>query len=131
MGVLTMNGQYKDLFVGENYRNIDKKQFDNSWWYYKSFDIPEFKKEQHISLNFEGINYYANIWLNGKLIGTRDSIKGAFRHYEFDVTGLVVRITIHSQLKFSGHKPVIITLDLLTGIQDLSMKIWVSGVVYI
>jgi exo-1,4-beta-D-glucosaminidase len=89
MGALTANGLYKDIFVGDNYKNIDKKQFDKSWWFYREFKLSKIKKGQHITLNFDGISYYANIWLNGKLLASRDSTFGAFRRFSYDVTGLV------------------------------------------
>jgi exo-1,4-beta-D-glucosaminidase len=89
MGVLTKNGLYKDIFVGDNYKDIDKLQFDHSWWYVKPFETPTVKENQHITLHFEGINYYANIWLNGKLLSSRDSVFGTFRRFEFDITKLV------------------------------------------
>ena len=89
MGVLTKNGLYNDIFVGNNYESIDKLQFDHSWWYVRPFEIQSVKKNQHITLHFEGINYYANIWLNGKLLASRDSVFGTFRRFGFDVTNLV------------------------------------------
>jgi exo-1,4-beta-D-glucosaminidase len=89
MGVLARNGLYEDIFVGDNYESIDKLQFDHSWWYVRPFEIQSVKKNQHITLHFEGINYYANIWLNGRLLASRDSVFGTFRRFEFDVTNLV------------------------------------------
>jgi len=89
MGVLTANGMYHDIFEGDNYKNTDKKQFDDSWWYCNQFELPLPTPGQHVTLNFDGINYYANIWLNGKLIASRDSVKGTFRRFEFDITNLM------------------------------------------
>ncbi len=89
MGALTLNGLYKDIFVGENYNNIDTKQFDDSWWFRKQFEAPAIKHGEHVMLHFDGINYYANIWLNGKLLASRDSVYGTFRRYEFDITKLL------------------------------------------
>ena len=40
-------------------------------------------------LVFEGLNYKANIWLNGELIAPADSVEGCFRMFEFDVTGKI------------------------------------------
>jgi len=88
MGVLTANGLYKDIFVGDNYTKIDKTQFDDSWWYKTEFDLPNINPENNISLHFDGINYYANIWLNGKLIASRDKVFGTFRQFAFDITAL-------------------------------------------
>ena len=89
MGALTRNGLYKDIFVGDNYKNIDTKQFDDSWWFRKQFETPEIKQGQHVTLHFDGLNYYANIWLNGKQIASRDTVFGTFRRFEFDITNLL------------------------------------------
>lgn len=91
MGVLTANGLYKDIFVADNYTKIDKTQFDDSWWYKTEFDLPRILPENTISLHFDGINYYANIWLNGKLIASRDKVFGTFRQFAFDITKLAKR----------------------------------------
>jgi exo-1,4-beta-D-glucosaminidase len=88
MGVLTANGLYEDIFIGENYKKIDKTPFDDSWWYKTTFDLPNLPSEKNILLQFEGLNYYANIWLNGQLIASRDKIFGTFKVYEFDITAL-------------------------------------------
>lgn len=89
MGVLTANGLYKDIFMGDSLKNVDRQQFEKSWWYRTEFTLPELKEEQHIMLNFDGINYYANIWLNSTLVASRDSVYGTFRRFEFDITELV------------------------------------------
>jgi len=89
MGALTANGLYKDIFIGDNYKNTDKKQFDDSWWYSRQFELPKLTKGQHVVLTFNGISYYANIWLNGRLLASRDSVFGAFRMFTFDITRLL------------------------------------------
>jgi exo-1,4-beta-D-glucosaminidase len=40
-------------------------------------------------LRFKGINYRANIWLNGNRIADADTLLGAFRVFELDVTHLI------------------------------------------
>ncbi len=89
MGALTANGLYKDIFTGDNFKNIDKQQFDDSWWFYRQFNISGFKKGRHVTLNFDGISYSANIWLNGKLLASRDTCFGTFRRFSFDISNLV------------------------------------------
>jgi exo-1,4-beta-D-glucosaminidase len=89
MGVLTYNGMYKDVFMGENLKNVDKEQFNKSWWYRKEFYLPKHEMNQDVYLHFDGISYYANIWLNGKLAASRDSVFGTFRTFEFNITNLV------------------------------------------
>ena len=89
MGVLTSNGMYKDIFMGDSIKNVNSQQFENPWWYRTEFKLPEIREEQHIMLCFDGISYYANIWLNGVQIGSRDKVFGTFRRFEFDITSLV------------------------------------------
>lgn len=89
MGTLTRNGIYTDALEGMNYKKIDKTIFENTWWYRKEFIIPKLTKGQHVSLLFDGISYGANIWLNGILIATKDSIHGPFRRHKLDITAVV------------------------------------------
>src|SRR6478672_2980694 len=75
--------------IGENFSNIPMRQdspFMVPWWFRKSFLLPASYKGKTIWLRFGGINYRANIFLNGKQIGTYDDVAGAWRTYEFDVT---------------------------------------------
>lgn len=89
MGVLTANGLYKDVFMGDSLKNINRTPFESSWWYRTEFSLYDMKAGRHVILNFDGISYYANIWMNGMLVASRDSVYGTFRRFEFDVTKLV------------------------------------------
>ena len=40
-------------------------------------------------LRFGGINYRANIWVNGQQLAGSSDVAGAYRTYEFDVTRLL------------------------------------------
>jgi exo-1,4-beta-D-glucosaminidase len=59
------------------------------WWYRKEFAVPAADKGKTLWLHFGGINYRANIWLNGKKIANDSQVAGAYRTYDFDVTGFV------------------------------------------
>lgn len=63
--------------------------FHCSWWYRTSFQLPDSNHAGQVWLNFQGINYRANVWLNGKQIANVKQIAGAWRIYEFNVTGKV------------------------------------------
>ncbi|MFY9949075.1 MAG: sugar-binding domain-containing protein, partial [Candidatus Sulfotelmatobacter sp.] len=75
--------------VGGNFSNI-AMQTDSpyavSWWYRKQFAAPADYKGKTVWLNFKGINYRANVWLNGKQIADSNDIAGAWRTYELNVT---------------------------------------------
>jgi exo-1,4-beta-D-glucosaminidase len=75
--------------VGANFSNLAMPQdspFMVPWWYRKEFALPASFKGNSLWLNFAGINYRANIWLNGKQIGKSEDVAGAWRTYEFNIT---------------------------------------------
>jgi len=90
LGTLTANGVYKDPLVGDKLRGISTAQFQSSWWYINRFAWQREWDDEGIELVFDGINYRANIWLNGNRIADKDTVKGAFRRFAFDVSGPVV-----------------------------------------
>ena len=86
LAVLVKNGVYKDPFFGKNLESIPTEQFKKAWWYRKEFIVNEQMAHTNARLLFEGINYSANIWLNGKKIASTDEIHGAFRMFDIDIT---------------------------------------------
>jgi exo-1,4-beta-D-glucosaminidase len=75
--------------IGGNFSNIamaPDSPYAVSWWYRKQFAVPASYKGKTLWLKFNGINYRANIWLNGKQIANSDDVAGAWRTYEFNVT---------------------------------------------
>ena len=79
-----------DYPIGANFSNIPMQQdspFMVPWWYRKEFALPASFRGKTIWLDFGGINYRANIFLNGKQIANKDQIAGAWRTYEFNITG--------------------------------------------
>ncbi len=79
--------------IGANFSNIPMQPdspFIVPWWYRKEFVLPASFKGKTIWLNFGGINYRANIWLNGKALAKSEDVAGAWRTYEFDITNYAV-----------------------------------------
>ena len=75
--------------IGSNFSNIAMQPdspFAVSWWYRKQFVIPATFKGKSTWLQFGGINYRANVWLNGKQIAKSEDVAGAWRTYEFNIT---------------------------------------------
>ncbi len=104
--VLVENGVYKNPYYGMNLRTfpgVEYKiggQFANEempasspyavpWWYRNEFEVPAADKGKQIWMQFRGINYRAEIWINGKKVAGADQVVGAFRRYDFNVTELV------------------------------------------
>ncbi len=87
MNLRTLPGM--DYPIGANFSNIPMQQdspFMVPWWYRKQFALPESYKGKTIWLDFAGINYRANIFLNGKQIANKQDVAGAWRTYEFNIS---------------------------------------------
>lgn len=90
LGTLTEHGLYADAFIGTNYdKVIDRDDFKEPWWYINEFAVPALKDGQRICLDFEGICYSAEVWLNGTLVASREDMTGPYRQFNFDVTDLI------------------------------------------
>jgi exo-1,4-beta-D-glucosaminidase len=63
--------------------------FRCSYWFRTEFAAPAAFTGKTAWLHFLGINYRANVWLNGKKIADRADVAGAFRAYEFSVNELL------------------------------------------
>ncbi len=70
----------------DNQLNISESFFYSNFWYRDEFDMPADFKQDRVFLNFDGIDWKANVYLNGKKLGR---IEGAFIRGQFDVTDLV------------------------------------------
>jgi exo-1,4-beta-D-glucosaminidase len=87
MGTLVQNNLYPDVFVGENLKAVPEEPFQVSWWYRREFVVPPGPGARNIQLEFDGINYRANIWLNGRKVADAATTFGSFRRFSIDVTG--------------------------------------------
>ena len=72
------NPNYDDNLLG-----ISESFFNSNFWYRREFRVPQEMRGQRVFLNFDGINWKADIWLNGRKI---DRIEGAFLRGKTDVT---------------------------------------------
>jgi len=79
-------GVYPDSDYGLNNLAIPESLAHQDYWYRVEFPTPAVSAGQRLALTFEGINYAAEVWLNGKNLG---SVTGAFLRGVFDVTGRV------------------------------------------
>ena len=75
-------GAIEDPYFG---RNSVKAQWvmHYEWWYATQFNITDDISNQMITLNFEGVDYSCEVWLNGTYLGKHE---GAFSPFSFDVT---------------------------------------------
>jgi beta-galactosidase/beta-glucuronidase len=104
---LVVNGVYPDPYLGTNNMRIPdahdgmNARYDlakyshlpdktNPWsapyWYRTEFVAPAGFAGKTVWLNFAGINYRADVWLNGHRIADAKEMAGMFQRFRFDVT---------------------------------------------
>ena len=88
MGTLTQNGLYKGILEGVAYKQYDTKPFDCSWWYRRDFALKDLSPKEHVLLVFDGICYRANVYVNGTLVASKDTLCGSFRRHVLDITAV-------------------------------------------
>ncbi|HFB62286.1 MAG TPA: glycoside hydrolase family 2, partial [Bacteroidetes bacterium] len=84
MHVLVQNGVYKDVFKDMNLKKVPTEPFRSPWWYRTEFRLDELP--QTLLLRFNGINYKADVWLNGKKIGDHAQLKHPFRQFPLKIS---------------------------------------------
>ena len=56
---------------------------EKEWWYRKQFVVPKTDAGKLLRLVFEGVDYFATVWLNGEKLGEHE---GCFVPFSYDVT---------------------------------------------
>ena len=79
-----MNYSDKNLFANQDMP--EGSPFRCSWWYRTEFTPPAGELKKTEWLNFLGINYRANIWVNGRKVADANDVAGTYRSYEFDAS---------------------------------------------
>ncbi|HUO39349.1 MAG TPA: beta galactosidase jelly roll domain-containing protein, partial [Mycobacterium sp.] len=83
--ILRENNLYPNLYVGKNLRDeVPQDLYKQDWWYRTTFTTPDGRTTY--VLQFPGINYRAEIWLNGHLVADNNQIVGMYTAHELDVT---------------------------------------------
>jgi hypothetical protein len=79
-------GRYPDPDFGLNNLAIPERLNLQDYWYRAEFATPSTQQGSHMELVLDGINYRAEMWLNGHRIGT---MAGAFTRGRFEVGNLL------------------------------------------
>ncbi|GHB75012.1 glycoside hydrolase family 2 protein [Persicitalea jodogahamensis] len=96
-------GAIDDPYFG---RNSVKAQWVQhyEWWYATQFDVTTDLTDQLVWLNFEGVDYSCEVWLNGQYLGKHE---GAFSGFSFEVTKAIRS----SKLRLKNRNILMVKLD--------------------
>jgi hypothetical protein len=110
LGVLVRHGIYPDPYIGTNNMLIPDASDDhnqrlklgryshlpdksNPWakpyWFRKEFRLPTNYRGQKVWLHLDGLNYRADVWLNGQKIADAKDVAGMFKRFRFEVSAFV------------------------------------------
>ena len=88
-------GAIPDPDFDDNQFQISEAYFTADFWYRNRFTVPAEQQGRRVFLNFDAINWKADVYVNGVLLknelkNRKHSIEGAFIRSKFDITGLAV-----------------------------------------
>ena len=83
---LVERGVYPDPDYGLNNLSIPEALNKQAYWYRTEFTPPPSLRGRHFTITLHGINYGAQVWLNGKPLG---EMRGAFTRGQFEASKLV------------------------------------------
>ncbi|MFZ1289591.1 MAG: sugar-binding domain-containing protein [Melioribacteraceae bacterium] len=84
ISTLFQSENIQSMKIPTNWELAGLHNFSGSVWFQKSFKLNSKKLSETISvLKFNGVDYFSEIWLNGKFIGNHE---GYFQTFHFDVT---------------------------------------------
>lgn len=74
-----------DPGYGMALREISSEDLSVPWWYRTSFALEAEEADGAVVLELDGVNYSAEVWVNGQRIATEDELRGAYRRFRLDV----------------------------------------------
>nr|MDT0523608.1 hypothetical protein [Streptomyces sp. DSM 41633] len=84
LAALQDDGTYPDLYFGDNLTEVPDDLYRQDWWYRTTFAAPQGSSSYR--LDFPGINYRAEVWLNGTMIAGSSLLVGMHTAHEIDAT---------------------------------------------
>lgn len=86
---------------------IGVTDYHENVWYQRQIQIPQLEPGKHVYLNFQGVDYCAKVWVNGRLVGEHTGANTAFR---LDITyyavlGGVNNIVVKAEDSMSCYQP--------------------------
>lgn len=90
IGGLLANKAYDfDPFYGMNFEKLKDPKLDAPWWFRCAFTLPAAAKGKDVVLRLHGVNYKADVWLNGVLIADTNRVMNPMRIIELNVSSEV------------------------------------------
>jgi exo-1,4-beta-D-glucosaminidase len=89
LGSLTSAGVIEDPTFGINMKKIGIEQFQQPWWFRTTFKLSATDVNKKVSLRFNGVNYRADLWVNGKKVVGNETFAGSFRMFTYNINDFI------------------------------------------
>ncbi len=86
LGNLVDLGIYGNVFFSKNMSTLPTAPFQQPWWYRTEFTAVAAGAGVHSRLVFEGINYRAEVYLNGRKVAGKEQVQGVWRVHDLEVS---------------------------------------------
>jgi len=103
LGSMAITGVIEDPYFGINMQSVDPEQFKQHWWFRTTFNLTDKDLKKDISLRFNGINYRADLWVNGRKVADKDIFAGTYRMFTFNIDDYVTEGENTVALKMLQH----------------------------
>jgi len=90
--------EWENIKVPNNWY-LEGKDFHGIGLYKKKIYIPSFLKNKKVFINFEGVDYFSEVWLNQKYIGFHE---GYFKDFSFEIS---------NKLNFNSENILIVSVN--------------------
>lgn len=67
----------------------DLNPWKDPYWFRREFEMPAAYKGKRLTLHFDGINYRADVWLNGHQLAGKQDMVGMFLRFDYDISDFV------------------------------------------
>ena len=104
LGSLATTKVIEDPTFGINMKNVDTMHFKKPLWYRTTFKLSGTDLRKNVSLRFNGVNYRADLWVNGKKVAGSDSFAGTYRMHSFNINPFILEGVNTVALKLSQYE---------------------------
>lgn len=106
-------GRIEDMNIGTNGLK-NKWVNDYEWWYFYEFDIPQNMEGKQVRIQFDGVDFACEVYLNGILLGEHE---GMFSDFSFDITD-IAKLTTPSEPSGNNY----LAVKLLPAVRSISLS---------
>jgi len=125
---LVDRGLYPDPYYGLNNLAIPEKLARQDYWYRAEFNVPAAAAGKTLRLRFDGVNYAADVWVNGARVG---QMRGAFTRGEFAFAPVVGNNVVAVRVSPPPHPGIPHEQSIAAGVGENGGQLAIDGPTFV